>query len=385
MRKHHKADILRKEAEEQKQGLREKPRPPSPVERSRSELISAVQLLEAALVAYNAKRGIHTAPTEGTWPKFFKDCDKDGSGRVTFQEIEKSICERLRRYQCATHEVIRGVARDDLIGLWHVADADQSGEVTAKEWQKCLYCIDIEGWPDAEPEHLGRVVDEINAAAQHWHRAGGNWFKVFRFVDTDDSGQMGFEELKAMCYRPLPCLAIPQKRLREMDLRALWKALDNDLSGFVSVAEFMTFMRKHGSEQFHNSARSKTPRFVGLSSRAEMHSGEDERSVLSTLEADQLTLLSAAIGKQTSETVAAAYKRWGLSWTGLISEWDFHAVFRKLLGIREDQIGDDAIYMVWSFVDSECAGQVAVDQFLALATLLLEARKGDANSGASSP
>merc|ERR1719310_1419328 len=104
-------------------------------------------------------------------------------------------------------------------------------------------------------------------------------------------------------------------------------------------------MRKHGTQQFHNSPREKRPRFVGLNSRAEMR----------------------------VDTVAAAYTKSGIPWAGLVSEWDMLLVFRKLLGIIEDHISDDEIHTVWSFMDRDGAGQVAVETLLGLGDWLREA------------
>merc|ERR1712072_558768 len=161
------------------------------IERSREQLKAVVRLLEAALTAYWAKRGVHTHTD--SWGKFFGDADRDGSGRLTFDELSKVLIERLRHKTCTEDEIVKGVTRDDLIALWNVADADRSSEVTAKEWALCLYRIEIEEWPDYDAENLRHVVDIINEAAQRWHRAGGNWYKVFKTVDTDGSGEMGFD------------------------------------------------------------------------------------------------------------------------------------------------------------------------------------------------
>jgi len=151
------------------------------IERTREQLQTAVRLLENALLAYWGKHGVHIDTNERTWPKFFKEADKDGSTRLSFEELWNES-QRLRRHNCAENELIKGVSRDDLIALYNVADANQSQEVTAKEWAVCLYRIELEQWPDYDPESLRRVVDTINEAAQRWHRAGGNWYKVFRKV-----------------------------------------------------------------------------------------------------------------------------------------------------------------------------------------------------------
>merc|ERR1719220_2994116 len=106
----------------------------------------------------------------------------------------------------------------------------------------------------------------MNAAATEWHRAGGNWYKIFRLIDSDNSGHMGFDELREIVHRPLPCLAIPITRITDRDLRAMWKALDEDRSADVTVREFMCFMRRRGAQHGLNFHRQ--PSASGKLSRA---------------------------------------------------------------------------------------------------------------------
>ncbi|KAH8062202.1 oxidoreductase [Aureococcus anophagefferens] len=86
----------------------------------------------------------------------------------------------------------------------------------------------------------------MNAAAEKWHQAGGNWFKIFKRLDTSGDGLMGFEEIEHIIRAIFPGLHITKKELSEENLRGLWKALDADRSGAISVQEFMIFMRRHG-------------------------------------------------------------------------------------------------------------------------------------------
>jgi Ca2+-binding EF-hand superfamily protein len=264
---------------------------------------------------------------------------------------------------------------------------DQSGELTAKEWGLGLYRIELESWPEYDDDSVRHVVDIISDAAGKWHRARGNWYKLFRMVDTDNSGQMGFEELKAMCYRPLPCLAIHSRILKEVDLKGLWKALDKDKSSLVNTNEFMVFMRKHGTSNLVSSPREKfgiRPRLIGLNSRAEMRASESRADGVGNLSAEHLRSICAALNKQTEKTVADTYKTWNRDFDGIVSEWDFSAVFRKLLNIKEDQVDDDAVYTVWRFLDRENSGEVTIQQFLALGEDLQNGMKGTSSGNAGS-
>merc|ERR1719487_2569491 len=90
----------------QKRGLKQEKIALPPIERPRDHLRAVVRLLDAALTAYWKKRGVHV-DVSGNWPKFFEDGDNDGSGRLTFNELENLIVTRLRRFQCGEDEVIR--------------------------------------------------------------------------------------------------------------------------------------------------------------------------------------------------------------------------------------------------------------------------------------
>ena len=91
------------------------------------------------------------------------------------------------------------VSDRDLAGLWTEADHDASGEIEVQDFQRVAYELELSAWPDLlarnHEQRLARVVKTLNDAADKWHRAGGNWFKVFKALDTDDSGKMGYEEL----------------------------------------------------------------------------------------------------------------------------------------------------------------------------------------------
>ena len=51
----------------------------------------------------------------------------------------------------------------------------------------CLY-LQVQSWPVLGGDDLKKVVALLKAAAERLHRCGGNWFKIFRLFDDDDSG-----------------------------------------------------------------------------------------------------------------------------------------------------------------------------------------------------
>ena len=59
---------------------------------------------------------------------------------------------------------------------------------------------------------------------------------------------MSYEELKKVLRTGYPGLEVTTDQVTDNDIRGLWRGLDDDLSGEVSVQEFMIFFRKHGRE-----------------------------------------------------------------------------------------------------------------------------------------
>jgi Ca2+-binding EF-hand superfamily protein len=307
------------------------------------------------------------------WGKLFKEADGDGSGRLTFLELEALLRDRLSlggaKAKGAQAELVSGVTREDLLALWATVDVDRSGEVTGAEWSRCLYRLELASWPTDEAA-AQKCVAEMNKAAAKWHQAGGNWYKVFRLIDSDNSGNMGFDELREIVRRPLPCLAISAKKVSDQDLRAMWKALDEDRSGQTTVREFMVFMRRHGAKRGMNLHRSPTQE--RLRSRA-----ESRTQVTRLLSGPEVALLNAALEKLTPDSFEKAYMRWNLPWTGNVSEWDLLSIVRDLMALSEEQLDDDCVHAFWRYLDKDSSGEVPVETLFSIMGELREQASGE--------
>lgn len=218
-------------------------------------------------------------------------------------------------------------------------------------------------WPDDE-NAVQATVAAMSEAATKWHQAEGNWYRVFNLVDGDNSGTMGYDELKEVIFRPLPCLAIPKTVITERHVRALWKALDFNMSSSVSVDEFMLFMRRRDVKsgkglQRATSRMGKTPRAM---SRARLGGNAPPEPFKNSADA---ATLGRALSATSSREFEQAYKSWGQRWQGKVSEWDLHAVVRRLLKLNEEQLNDDAVHAAWQDLDKDGTGEVDVDVMLA--------------------
>merc|ERR1712048_281251 len=68
-----------------------------------------------------------------------------------------------------------------------------------------------------------------------------SWFKLFTHMDDDCSGKVNFAELEDMIRNELK---VSEAGLSTEQLKAVWRALDEDSSGLISCGEFGHFMRK---------------------------------------------------------------------------------------------------------------------------------------------
>jgi len=326
--------------------------------------------LERALADYWARRGVNVNAFSGGWDNFFNEADSRRSKRLSLPELQELLEKRLRSplekkdddFIKGVKDVVKGVSQDDLRALWANVDIDGSGEITSDEWKLALYRIELQFWPDDDEVIVADVVDKMSDAAEKWHQAGGNWYKVFTKLDSDHSGSMEFDEMRAMIRRPLPCLAIPPKIISDEGLRRLWKALDADRSGEVTVQEFMVFMRRRGTRQL---TRKDGNRQRDLSNKGRLSLSE-QPSMCVYLSEMQALVLCQTLARHSYSTVAAAYKRWDRPFSGSVGELEWLTVTRELLGLSEAQLEDDAVHLVWRIVDPDGVGQVPLEAIFAL-------------------
>jgi len=369
-----------------------------PPKRSQEELRETIVLLERALASYWARRGVSMSAFSGGWDNFFEEvATNTHHKRLALPNLKDGLQKRLRlpselrkglgstkssvESQSLTlglgsvsedDVVIKGVSADDLRALWCRVDVDGSGEVSAGEWKLALYKIELEFWPCVSEAALNKVVEKMNDAAEKWHQAGGNWYKIFSRLDSDQSGSMEFDEMKAMLRRPLPCLAISRKIISDSDLRALWKALDtddNDPDNNVTVQEFMVFMRRRAIKQK-----------VQVKTKSVCHGTQSTRlsvtsQATSELSHEQSYLLAQALARESYDSVADIYASWERPFCGSVSELDWLKIVRELSNIPEDELGDDAVHFAWCMADPAGLGQVPVEAILALRWQLMHTNR----------
>lgn len=338
-----------------------------PPTRTRQELQEIARTLEKALVSYWKSQGIHQriGVQGGDWAGLFNECRFARKGRFTLAELTKALEKRFQALVANGASFMKRALHDDVRSLWACVKPDAPGYVTEKEWVLTMYRLMVEAWPIIDEAGLIKIVNEMDRAADQWHRAGGNWYKVFRLVDADGSAQLAFDELQKICRAPLPCLAITAEQITNEELKGLWRALDADMSGEVTVQEFMIFMRRHATKQIHQSPK--------LQNQLKMAQRRAQTQTLVTLTAEQLRAVGRALSGISMDMLASAYDGWGVPWTGVVTEWELLRVVRHVLRLDEKLMDDDAVDALWSSLDRENAGKIQASALLALGSELMQA------------
>ena len=82
-----------------------------------------------------------------------------------------------------------------------------------------------------------KVRSKLRAAA---YTAGGiDWHRLFRHYDRDNSGEIGFVEFRRLLRSDAK---IPVSQLPDVDVRALYNAVDTDGSGDIEADEFIAWV-----------------------------------------------------------------------------------------------------------------------------------------------
>lgn len=212
-----------------------------------------------------------------SWMKLFTFVDEDRSGRISLGELKKMVRSHLMLSK-------EDLSEDRLRSLWRALDEDNSGFISAGEFGRFMKKGEEknEGSTSAllarqkvaaqnlkssaemksqleqmSGQDVNKMLvtvtkaseDEVVAMAEQLTTkmaslfAGSDraWIKLFKFMDDDNNGRISYDELKTMVRK---MLLLSKADLPEARLLAVWKAIDADANGFLSVGEFGRLMRK---------------------------------------------------------------------------------------------------------------------------------------------
>eukprot|EP00908_Phaeocystis_cordata_P014396 Transcript_25495.p1 GENE.Transcript_25495~~Transcript_25495.p1 ORF type:complete len:636 (+),score=211.77 Transcript_25495:3-1910(+) len=272
------------------------------------------------------------------WYTLFKHMDEDESGRICYDELARAIRSVLR--------LDKGSLPDArLQAMWVALDEDSSGFISAGEFGRFMRRGEAEGeiartraakqraqrraahGKDEQRREYEQLVGlDLNAKLAHVTPAtevevneaaallcgrfaalptmrslGGCWFRFFNRMDEDGTGRIAYHEL-AGALRVL--LRLDKATLPEVRLQALWRALDDDRSGFISVGEFIRFVKRGELKPAESVAErrltARTPQ------RKKAHIEEVEWSRAATRKAE---LMTQTIREETKRLEALLLKK----------------------------------------------------------------------------
>ena len=101
--------------------------------------------------------------------------------------------------------------------------------------------------PKATPEEQKELSEQLNEQLAIGHREARTtpnpdreWYTLFKSIDTDGSGRISFKEFRdAVRHR----LRLSKAQLPDEKIFGLWRALDEDMSGFIDAGEFGRFLK----------------------------------------------------------------------------------------------------------------------------------------------
>jgi len=141
-------------------------------------------------------------------------------------------------------------SENGLKSLWRCLDSKKIGSVSASEFCSALYSWQLLTWPKLDRAALGKIVQLLNRVANKYHRTNGKgWYKVLMKCHVDTLGVVDFNFLHGMVRGLLPGLSLSPKELSNSDLQGLWKAIDADAVGSISVDTFLRFMNIQSQSQ----------------------------------------------------------------------------------------------------------------------------------------
>ena len=402
--------------------------------------IEAATEAEVAELSAKVWKGLDQLPTHMRDPfKMFSTMDEDKSGRVQFGELEscaarnhrairRAITARnsgatarnaltrlsslhLGRY-CRTQLKMnkKSVPDEKLAALWLNIDGDRSGFLDAQDWGEFMRAGAPEEGPtwqerlqaakDAEGQaarddmdkRVGRDMNKkfagiaaaspaavldlskmINAEMGTQPKHLRDWFRMFQKMDEDGSGRIQFPEVEDMVRQ---ILRLPKAAVSEADLAAVWLALDDDKSGFITAKEFGPFMKLGADdpgptwkERLQDSQDAK-----GQAARKEMdqHVGRDMNEKFAGIDAasdDEATALSVIINgclNDQPEHMRDWFKMFSAidaDGSGRISFLELQSMVRLKLKVGKKKISDTELAALWLNLDQDRSGFLDANDF----------------------
>ena len=370
----------------------------------------ADQVHEMSILFNEIMAWIEPDQNKRTWYRLFRRLDGDGSGKITFIEFEEMVRGELRL-------LASELGIEQLRSVWRALDINGDGFITVREFGAFMRPGEAKvtedgtggtGWKArlhaqrrvevqellAERHKERRTMAGVGAAADEamvrklslqLTKAMANlekdpnrrgWFRLFRHMDGDHSGKITFDELEELCRGEL---RLDQKELKEDALRSLWRALDADRNGYITVGEFGKFMRP-GEEALREEQPQSTWKERLLEQRqleveaqlAETHKEKRSMDGVVAAGADDVRQFSTRFNqrmhqlfpvKETNPTWFRLFKHVDGDDAGKITYPQVAKLVRHVLRLPADAVPEANLRSLWRALDDDGSGYVTVGEF----------------------
>ena len=264
-----------------------------------------------------------------------------------------------------------------------VAERNQrAGEALRAEKDRLFHrdlAREMENEPRATAEEIRELSSLLNVAQRSvvppWETP--SWFKLFKVVDADGSGLISYAEFLDMCR---DILKLSEHMAPEPRLKALWLALDEDCSGYLTSGEFGSFMRL--SAEKVNGAGKARQSVIDRNQRIaeELRLEKDRmfhRDIAREMEneprasADEIRELSELFNVAQRAVVPPwempswfkLFKHVDADGSGLIDYDELTEVVRGILRLTEDQLSEARLKALWLALDEDGSGHLSSGEF----------------------
>ena len=200
----------------------------------------------------------------------------------------------------------------------------------------------------------------------------GRRFHLFTQMDQDKSGRVTYVEFLEMVRSDAAGLALRPAQLPDYQLQSLWRALDDDGSGFITAKEFGIFMRRGEAAAGGKGATWLELRTAKHRAGAEAMLAErnKERDAMADVPPASDTEMRALAVQLHASMVDRNYSHWFRLFklmdaddSGIVMFVELQDIVRGELEISTKQLSEASLKSLWVSLDSDRSGHITAKEF----------------------
>lgn len=338
------------------------------------------------------------------------------------QKMYNEVVTATRNKRAAAAQRERDAERLKAAHRSHAEEVAQKRKLVRDQSDMTALRRVLQSAPRATDEQVVRLAEACNeklvAMADEAEKAKwAPWFRLFKSVDTDGSGQISFDEFVALVRNDL---GLAHDGFSSEAVKAVWVAMDIDASGYISCGEFAKFMRrgahviagrKGPSREEVLAERARLAKARRTADQLELYHGrhfDELASAAAASEADvkrlsvhfnarlrELREYELGIGGSHHASEAELrslgadtgqwyhlFKRVDANANGYISFSEFSSLVRDELMLPESNVPNSVLRAVWRALDPSSSGLLQCGDFIAFMKQGMPEVSRNANAGA---